>query len=1501
MSRSASQPNGFERVIRLNKDELDIWLADQAAPEGSHALVSHAVRMNGPLDEDALRRAVADLAECHPETRVRIGEEEGEPCKLYADPATVPVFIEELPADCPDLEAALSSWLIRVVGLRIELKRAPAMAMRVLKLEQGHWVLMLQIHHICADDITVSLLMRDFGRCYSAALKGQAHAPEFARAQSAREAPQRTPEIKVVANPASAALPWPGRTVYGAASPDRAGVSVQFQTRLPTDEIARLRACAHATGVSLFCLMAAGLQVALSRYCMVPEVGLGIGVSTRANESAMELVGNWVDYIGITQEIAPDLPVTELARGFSQRLKDLREGRGQQTHLHFSASIVRYLQERDLPEIEGIEASLVTLPADSVLMEFAASLRERPEGMEVLLRGRTGLFSLDDLEAIMGAWQGILAGVSPDSSEAPGSLPLSDETRRAIAARGRNELETGAELDPAALFAAVVKTNPQGLAVTGGSQSLDYTALERAACGLASWFGESAGLRAGDRLAIALDHGPELALTHLAALLAGLVIVPIDVSYPDARIAQVISRAGCKLLLTTGGRQTERMQKLCAGTVAQRELPETGTLTEPVTPVAVPPEAPAYVIYTSGSTGVPKGVVVPRSAIARLIPGCFPLRPGPGDRLGQLASPGFDGMFIELWGALLNGAALVCPVGPLNSVPAYAAFLRDNGITHQFITTSIFNLLVDEEPAAFAGLREVTIGGEAASIRHVAAFMAHYPETPLSNVYGPTENGALTTGYRLRPFEDGAVSSLPIGQPLPGNLAFVLDANLSLQPDGFLGELWIGGPGLALGYDGDAALTEARFRMFRPEELGLPEGPPVRLYRTGDKARWDARGQVIEFHGRIDSQVKFNGNRIDPAEIEAVMQQVPGVRLAAVIPQLGKDGGAVSGLLGAYDSERSDIDAQVLESRLRAALAQSLPRSMHPTRLVFHPEGLPLNQSGKIDRKALAERDQSAAGQAEVKDETGDPGLRALWCEMLGLTSARAEDDFFNSGGHSVLAMRFLARLARQLDLSVTLHEFLQSPTLGALEARLAQAGRAPAEEREYRYLNQLRSGPAGAVPLICLPGVVGQPGWAFAALKKIPEIEHPILGLQIPDDTVPESVEAVATLFARDIMEWHRARGLQEGPILLGFSMAGFMAGVVTAALEKAGMPPSQLLMLDPGCTLFPKVAAPGPAGENLTESLHHMRLAHDLRPIETPIRFVFATRSFPTPAHGSPEEWAILARGGVAIYPVSTFHAALPNKDGGGLMAKIVVDLLSDSWQPERVLNAAWSDADLAMLTAAGQAARRGDFAAAKAQLLALPESRRAIAPVQSYLLWLAETMRDHEVLVREAEQCLRQPRQASVARVLTLIDALHLVAEPELADALDEKVLDLLASTSPGAVFRRVRRWLRRRRPDRVMRIMLDPALLDEDPVEIGLLRLLVSRHDGTLSDSEFAETLLELLSSEGAELAHFREAIRALLSPSDASLFERVMELANRRFPREPTLKDLERAWARKSMA
>ncbi|MBY8870647.1 amino acid adenylation domain-containing protein [Micromonospora sp. PLK6-60] len=590
---------------------------------------------------------------------------------------------------------------------------------------------------------------------------------------------------------------------------------------------------------------------------------------------------------------------------------------------------------------------------------------------------------------------------------------------------------------PAGLLASSAARWPQRPALVEGERTLSYAELDqavtRAAAGL-----RDAGVAPGDRVGLVLGRGTAELIALAALYRRGACFVPVDPAAPDSRIGYVLADAGC-IAVVAPRALADRLAGLSARVVPLETLAEaTGAVAEPDDPARL-----AYVIHTSGSTGEPKGVAVAAGAAAehaRLAAGYFGL--GPADRLLQFASLGFDVAQEEIWSAWAAGAALVLNPAGLPAAPELAGIVAGHGITVLQLPTAYWRSLLASvdglDPAAFRSVRLVIIGSEAARIDDLAPWRASpLAHAELVNAYGPTEAVVTATAYRIAP---GAAvpatgGGLPIGPAFPGRSAHVLDADGAPVPAGEVGELYLGGL-LAEGYVGRPDATRERF-------VHAPGGD--RRYRTGDLVR-ELAGGVLEFVGRADGQLKLRGYRIEAEEVEAALRRHDGVLAAAVgLVDRGRGEPVLGALLTARGDRRPD-PAEVLRTA-----AGVLPPYMVPAFGTVVAE-VPVNRNGKLDRRAVAA--ELERRYAERREQTGPPpaadapaagdapsggdalaALLPIWRTVLGVDDLDPDEDFFEAGGDSLLAMQITAR-ARAAGWTVAPADLLAAATVRATAAR---------------------------------------------------------------------------------------------------------------------------------------------------------------------------------------------------------------------------------------------------------------------------------------------------------------------------------------------------------------------------------------------------------------------------------------------------------------------------------
>ncbi|WP_245747242.1 polyketide synthase [Frateuria terrea] len=682
------------------------------------------------------------------------------------------------------------------------------------------------------------------------------------------------------------------------------------------------------------------------------------------------------------------------------------------------------------------------------------------------------------------------------------------------------------------LFGEVAGEHPQHVAIEWMDGRLSYAELdaraERVAHGL-----QTAGVTAGV-VALLLDRSADAIVALLGILKAGAAYLPLDPSHPAERLAFAINDAQAALVIANDPSLVLPGTDARVASIGQLEAITGSGWQLPATDG----RSLAYVMYTSGSTGTPKGVEIPHRAIIRLVRGVSYVDLARQPRVLHAAPLGFDAATLEIWGPLLNGGTCVIHDERIPSGKGLAATIGRHGVRIAWLTAALFNAVVDDDARNLRGLAQLFIGGEALSVAHVRKAQAALPELAIINGYGPTECTTFSATYPIPRELPAELRSIPIGRPIADTTLHVLNARGEPVPVGVIGELYIGGLGLARGYLGRPELAAERFVA---DPAG---GAEERLYRTGDLVRWLPEG-VVEFVGRADGQVKVRGYRIETGEIEAALQKIPGVRACAVLAREDRPG--QKRLVAYYVAD----DPAPAAPQLRAELARHLPEFMVPVGYL-RLEAMPVTANGKLDRRALPMPDRRRPELAYPYSAPMGATERAvcdLFATLLGLDQVGREDNFFELGGHSLLAMQLVARIHAELSPLPTIAGFFGGPTPAAVAASIeGDAGPAVAAERLAR-----RCDPADAhepVAIIAMAGRFPGAGDVESFWCNLCEGRDSIrfFALEELDRSIPSA--------QRDDPSYVAARGVIDG--VEEFDAAFF------------GIPPREAELMDPQQRIF-------------------------------------------------------------------------------------------------------------------------------------------------------------------------------------------------------------------------------------------------------------------------------------------------------------------------------------------
>jgi amino acid adenylation domain-containing protein len=779
--------------------------------------------------------------------------------------------------------------------------------------------------------------------------------------------------------------------------------------------------------------------------------------------------------------------------------------------------------------------------------DLALEVYQGKDSFQLKLDYSTDLFSAATIQRLMGHYINLLASITsrPDAAIADHALLSADEKRRIVVDWNAGDAGYDGKHSVVELFQRQAQQTPDNPALLFEHQTLSYRELDQHSSKLANYI-LNQGVAEGDLVGVCMARGLQMITAMLAIFKAGAVYVPIAPDYPEQRIRHLLDDSKIKLLMTERD-NIPALATACICIAVDEMRDEILASAADLTP-QIRPEQAAYVIYTSGSTGLPKGVVIAHRAISHH---CQVMRDYyrlvPEDKVLQFASVNVDASLEQVLPGLLTGATVVIRPDELWSPQAFRSRVMDLGITVADVPPSyLYELLLDtqSEPewAELRSLRLVITGGEALTPETLSLWRSSsLRDCRLVNAYGPTETTITSTV-----FEIGAETpefNIPIGRPLAGESAYILDAYGQPVAVGIPGELHIGGAGLAIGYLNQPELTRQKF-------IDNPLSPGSRVYKTGDSARWLDDGTIM-FLGRLDHQVKIRGFRVECGEIEAALQDLDSIKQAVV---LARPANGNTQLL-AFIVPAADKNP-LSSADLKQVLATGLPDYMIPA--VFVPLAqIPVTPGGKVDRTALMQLESGAAeNRSHVAPRTEiEAHLAEIWRQVLNVDQVGVYDNFFDLGGHSLLSVRLMAVIHKKLGRELPLSSLFQATDIAG-QAKLLQQNRQP-----WTPLVCLQ--PNGDMaPLFCVHAVAGNV-LCYQELSRHMGEQRPFYGLQATDidsGAHTGSIEGLAALYVAAI------RSIQaQGPYHLGgWSMGGVIAYEMAGQLQQAGEQVGTLVLME-------------------------------------------------------------------------------------------------------------------------------------------------------------------------------------------------------------------------------------------------------------------------------------------------------------------------------------------------
>ncbi len=1150
-------------ALPASSGQQRFWVLDQLKPGDPSLNVAVRFTLAGHLDAGALARALNEIVRRHEILRATFSMIDGQVVQVVRPSLNIPVRVTDLRDWSEPLRAAEADRLaVEEARESFAIDQGPLLRASLLWLDDEEHTLLITIHHIVSDGWSIGVITDELGPIYEAFAGGQpSPLPELAiqyadytiweqgnRDEAAWAEAEGYWKKQLADLPRFEVLPNRPR---GVAAPAAGSIVSRL---LPFDLTDRLRELGSKNEATLFMTMFAALTALLHRYTGETDIVVGSQVVGRNVVDVEPLIGPFTNTLVLRSDASNDPTFKSLLERIRQVVfkalehqdyplekvaEILRLDRTVDSNLLFQ---VNFIYQRDFVhpwEYAGIRMRPIPSKSPGAMYDLNVFMVERDEGWRVSCEYNTALYLDGTVVRILEHFERLLSAVVDQPDRPISAYPLLDaaEQDRIVREWNRTELDYPRQHCVHQLFALQAARTPASVAVVCGRESISYRRLDERSNQLARFL-QARGITAGMLAGICVERSIDMLIAVLAVLKAGAAYVPLDPSFPPERLSFMAQDAGLKLLITqeklAGIVTTAASTVLLDAERKQIGKQDPSRLVGDATPASL-----AYVIYTSGSTGKPKGVAIHHQALVNLLHAVI-REPGIGaaDSLLAVTTLSFDIAGLELFAPLLTGGKIVLATRDQASDGRQLRhLLATSGATVLQATPATWRMLIDSGWSNTASLK-MLCGGEPLPRDLANELLDRGGE--LWNMYGPTETTIWSSWMRIA--RDAPIT---IGRPAPNQTFYVLDPKLQPVPAGVPGELYIGGDGVATGYHRRPELTAERF-LNNPFAAG-------RMYRTGDHARHLPDG-AVEMLGRADNQVKVRGFRIELGDVESALAGCSGIRAGAV--SVRQDASGQNILVGYFVP---DTGSGNLAESLRAHLKQCLPDYMIPAHLMPLAE-LPKTPNGKLDRKALpapavrTEPDSKDDGPRDALEST----LVGIWESVLSVSPIGRKDNFFEIGGHSVLAARMFARMEKVVGKALPLATLFQGPTIERLAALLRDSGWTP----PWSSLVPIRLG--GAHPPFFFVHPIGGNVLSFAGFASHFDPDQPVYGLQARGLDGKESPTYSVEQMAADYVQEIRA-AQPEGPYHVGgFSAGGIVAFEMARKLRAMGERVDVLALLD-------------------------------------------------------------------------------------------------------------------------------------------------------------------------------------------------------------------------------------------------------------------------------------------------------------------------------------------------
>ncbi|ATB38937.1 non-ribosomal peptide synthetase [Cystobacter fuscus] len=1061
-----------EGQLALSYAQKRLWFVQQLDPSDTSYHVAGALLLEGALDIALLERSLQAVFERHEGLRTTFGDIRGVPYQVIHERVDVQLGRLDVSAAGSPLDEARR--LLELEAAKPFDFSRPLVRINLVRIASDRYVLGVCLHHILVDGWSIALFVEELGQLYSAQVRGaqaelrplRIHYHDYAAWQTQRlESGELAGDIaywrSVFAQPVQLLQlptdrPAPAVRTASSGSGARLGFTINPQT------VAGIKALCEREDTSLFMFLLAAFNVLLHRYSGSEDITVGTPVAGRGRSELEELIGCFVNTLVLRTDLSQRPSFRELLRRVRQHTLEAFDHQ----ELPFEKLVEEVQPERDISQnplfqvmfafqntrawrlaLPGVRTAPFDTRTTTAKFDLQLEMWEEEGQLQAAFEYSTRLFDAATVARFTGHFQTLLASIveTPESSLL--RLPLLPEAERKLILKDWNESTVDFRIQTAfaAVFEKQVAANPRATAVVCGDERLTYDELNRRSNRLAHFL-ISKGVEAESLVSLLDERGIDFLTLMLGVFKAGGAYLPLDPRHPTARHAQLLEQSGSRILLC--GRALEKEARAAAQAMGEKSpalyflddiLAASHEEHDPA-PRSQPGNL-AYVIFTSGTTGVPKGAMIDqRGMLNHLYSKILVLGLGPEDVMLQDASQCFDISVWQFLSALLVGGTTNVFKDEVAKDPARLYVeLERHGLTVIEVVPSLLRALMQviHGDAGWQGklsrLRAVVSNAETLPPEMLRDWVSLYPRIPLYNTYGATECSDDVSAVTLDGYASRELDRLPVGRPVGNMQVYALNRELQLAPVGVSGELYIGGVAVGRGYFNRPELTAS---VFIPDPFGAVRG--ARFYKTGDIGKYTLEGQ-LDFLGRLDDQVKVRGYRVELSEIESRIAEHEKVQQTVVLAR-GKEGADKQ--LVAYVV--STAPAAELIEELKTKLRGQLPSYMVPG-IFMVMESFPLNRNGKIDRKALPvpTREQMRGGESFVAPRNElETYLSEVWAEVLKVERVGIHDNFFDLGGHSLMATQVIARVRDRFQRELPLRSLFQYPTIAdfTVQALGAQA-----------------------------------------------------------------------------------------------------------------------------------------------------------------------------------------------------------------------------------------------------------------------------------------------------------------------------------------------------------------------------------------------------------------------------------------------------------------------------